>query len=73
MVSVKLHESQFGVAWKMVILLDSGSKVWLTVPNSVNEPQELRDKRVKVTATFTPSNDDPTFAFGKRPSKFEVI
>jgi hypothetical protein len=56
---------------KMTLLLDNGSKVWMTVPGGVD--QGIRGKRVRVTATFTRSSTDQSFAFGKRPSGLEVL
>ena len=66
---IKGHESAFGIVPKMVVLLTTGAKVWLTVTSG--QEVSVGDK-VKFTATFTRSNTDQFFAFGKRPSKLEV-
>jgi hypothetical protein len=60
------------VAWKMLVLLTTGAKVFVSVPaglcNEVgSQLMELREKQVKLTATFKPKDGDPTFAYGKRP------
>ena len=77
-VGVKEHQMEgYGyrvdevTVFKMTVLLDNGSKVWLTLPSGFSS-QEVRGRRIRVTATFTRSNTDPTFAFGKRPSGLEV-
>ena len=76
-ISVKLHEGAFGSQWKMVVALTSGAKVYSTVPSAllsaVGTPTELRFKGVRFTANFTPKREDPTFAFGNRPTGGELI
>lgn len=44
--------------------------VWLTEPSSI---ETERGDMVQMTATLTPSDNDPAFAFGKRPSKATKI
>lgn len=52
---------------KMLLkICDTGSKVWLTVPNT-------GDDVIEVTATFIRSDKDQFFSFGKRPTKLTVI
>ena len=65
--SVKLVENDFGSAYKAVIVLDSGLKVYGTVPG--NALGDAGDK-VKFVGTVTPSDRDPLFGFYKRPSKW---
>ena len=75
-VSVKLKDTDFGSAYKMLVRLDSGATVWGTVPRSiadvnkttVNNLLGLRDVRIKLTATFQPSRDDKTFGYVSRPT-----
>lgn len=62
--TVKFQESDFGTVQKMLVKDDSGFKVWVTVP-AYSELK--REQRVSFKATLTPSQDDPKFAFGKRP------
>jgi hypothetical protein len=69
-VSTKWYENDFGGNLKMTVKDDTGFRVWVTVPSSASV--EVGD-RVTFFANFTPSDDDVTFAFGKRPSKFEVL
>jgi hypothetical protein len=63
--SIKLHESSYGEQLKMLVQLESRAKVWLSVPSAASDLQ--RGDVVTVTATFTVSPTDSTFAFGKRP------
>jgi hypothetical protein len=71
-IRVKEHESVFGTSLKMTVQLDDGNKVWLTIPSGVRDgvynALDLVGKRVRVKATFTRSDRDEHFAFGKRPS-----
>lgn len=64
-------------AWKMMVKLDDGNKVWGTIPatlkDAVEHYRDLRGKRVAFTATFEVSKDDEHFAYYKRPTKGEVL
>jgi hypothetical protein len=62
--SLKLHESSYGEQLKMLVQLENRAKVWLSVPSAASLE---RGDVVTVTATFTVSPTDSTFAFGKRP------
>ncbi len=73
-VSASQRATSFGLVWKMLVQLDSGAKVWCSVPTALTvRARELRDKRIKFSAKFTPKTDDPTFAFGSRPTQAEVL
>ena len=72
--SLKSQESMFGSTLKMIVKTEAGWKLWVTVPNSIMGTDEgLSGKHVTLTATVTPSGDDPKFAFGKRPSKAKLV
>ena len=58
-------------AYKMMVKADTGYRVWVTVPAAI-EAVEKGD-RVRFTANLTQSDDDSTFAFGKRPAKAEIV
>ena len=58
-------------AFKMMVKADTGYRVWVTVPEAI-EAVEKGD-RVRFTANLTQSDDDSTFAFGKRPTQAEVL
>lgn len=45
--------------------------VWLTCPSAILDVRS--GQTVRMTATLTPSNDKPHFAFGKRPAKAEIV
>ena len=67
-VSIKWRESHWGATRKMLVKLTNNSKVWLTAAGEI-EPGDT----ITVRATFTRSDDDRSFAFGKRPKLVEVI
>lgn len=85
-VSVKWHDSPYGGSLKMVVKSDEGWKVWVSVPKSMQmasmllpsgEWVEREDvapgERVEFVATLTPSDSDPLFAFGKRPTQAKIL
>lgn len=63
--STKVQESDFGSVIKMLVKADEGYMVWVSVPSSIEANARLR---VRFTATLTPSETDPKFGYGKRPS-----
>lgn len=66
--STKWQESDFGDTLKMLVKIttDDGSwKLWTTVPSALTVE---RGDTVHIKVTVTPSNNDPAFAYGKRPS-----
>ena len=65
--SVKEHESEWGITLKTLLKLANNSKVWLTVPGGPSAGFERGDT-VTVRASWTPSSDDRHFAFGSRPT-----
>lgn len=71
-VVVKLEErdTEWGVSLKLVIKDERGFAVWMTCPASLS--CEKGDK-VSVTVTLEPSDKDPKFGFGKRPTGGKVL
>jgi hypothetical protein len=69
--STREDQTDFGPAWKMLLALADGRKLWSSIPGSINY-SELKGKTVTMMIAVTPSKDDPTFGFGKRPTKAEV-
>lgn len=67
---VKFYDSDYGGSLKMIVRDDTGFRVFVTVPSSIDAN---KGSRVTFTATITPADDDPTFSFGKRPSKASVL
>lgn len=63
--ATKLVENDFGQTEKMLVELENLSKVWVTVPISLKG--DIKGKQIELTATFTVSKDDKSFAYGKRP------
>lgn len=64
--SVKYYDNQWGGSLKMLLQhKDDGYKVFCTVPSSINAIE--RGEEINLQVTLTPSDDDPKFAYGKRP------
>lgn len=74
-VSTKWQDSDFGGSLKMLVRLGNGSKVWGSVPSSLQamEQEITRGDTVRFTATVTRSDRDESFGFFKRPAKAERI
>jgi hypothetical protein len=76
---VRQQDGDWGINYKWLVRLDSGIKVWSTVPNVAfdviphSDHKDMVGARVKFTATWERSQNDDTFAFGKRPSKFSLL
>lgn len=71
-VTVKEHYGRFGTVTKIVVKASQGWSCWVSLPIGIDR-DSVRGKRVKLTASLTRSDKDKTFAFGKRPSGFEVL
>ena len=67
--STKEQDSQRGRTLKMLVRSEAGFMVWVNCPPWGTE----RGTKVTFTATITPSDRDPKFGFGSRPTKFQVI
>lgn len=75
-VSVKSQESYYSRVdtLKMLVKRDDGAKIWTTVPSSaLDSGERISGKRIRFTVTVEPKAEDPTFAFGSRPSKAELL
>lgn len=68
--AVKLKEGPYGDVLKFLVEAEEGYKVWSTVPKAIDAK---KGDIVEFNVNLTPSDDDPTFAFGKRPSKARII
>jgi hypothetical protein len=71
--SQRTQESDFGTVTKILVKSAEGFKVWLTKPAALSQAGAEVGDTVTITATLTPSDDDPSFGFGKRPSKASVV
>ena len=74
--SVKFEPNDFdprgGSTKKMRVSLPGGCGVYVTVPASISEVQT--GDRVQFTANFVPpTDDDPLFAYGKRPRRAAIL
>jgi len=70
-IATKEQHGDYGWSLKLIIEADAGYKVWVTCPAAIREVE--KGQRVKFTATLTRSDRDPSFAFGKRPSKATIV
>ena len=66
----RFQANDFGGAMKLRLVTDDGRGLWVTEPGSITTEE---GDRVRMTVTVEVSEDDHTFAFGKRPSKAEVV
>lgn len=66
--SVKDVETQYGVTTKLLLELDSGHRVYGTLPSSIIDAS--KGDRVSLTATVQPKGND--FGFYSRPSKAKI-
>lgn len=71
-VSCKFRHNQFGGAYKMTVVAQTGYRVYISAPKayaiySDSDAQALVGQAVRFTATLQPSKDDPKFGFGSRP------
>lgn len=57
---------------KLIIQDERGFKVYVTCPTDLQKRAE-RGLRIELTATLTPSDDDPAFGFGSRPTKAKLL
>ena len=71
-VHIKTVVTKFGATEKMLVELDTGAKVWVSLPSDLSG-LPIKGAVIAFTATFTVSDNDPLFAFGKRPTGAVVI
>ena len=64
------YDNDYGGSLKMIVRDDTGFRVFVSVPSSIEVD---KGSRVTFTANITPASDDPTFSFGKRPTKASVL
>jgi hypothetical protein len=63
-VKVEERESNFGLVPKVTVKADEGYIVWVTMPSGMTADGGYK---VAFKATLTASDNNPKFAFGKRP------
>jgi hypothetical protein len=74
-VSTKWSDGAYGTQPKMTVLLDTGNKVYGTIPTSILpvEISNLKGHRVNFVATVKRSDRDEHFGFFSRPSSASLI
>jgi hypothetical protein len=60
-----------------LVTVEEGYRVWFRLPVSltrqVGNPVEARGRKVEFIATLTRSDNDPLFAFAKRPTNAKFL
>lgn len=69
-VTVKEVENDFGFATKVLLVTAEGRKLWVTAPSAI--PAD-RGSVITMAVAVKVSDDDPSFAFGSRPTKPAVL
>jgi len=75
-VSRKFSENAYGLTDRITVLVETVYGHWIlncTTPAALTGTRFKRGDTVRLTATITPSDTDPSFAFGKRPTKASVV
>lgn len=73
--TVKSQESQWGWSIRVLVKRDDGSKLWCSAPrtgDALGDGLKVGD-RVAFSVDVTPKVGEPTFAFGKRPTKGRIV
>jgi len=71
-VSLKWKDSDFGGAWKILVEVEGGTRVYGTCPRNLVDDAG-RGNVVRFTAKVEPSRNDPGFWIFKRPTKAELV
>lgn len=79
-VSAKWHDNGFDTVLKITVVSDEGYRVWCSIPSDLKytgdmyaRPEDVKGKRVQMTVTLKPSEDDVKFAFGTRAAKAKFV
>ena len=70
---IEWRDTEYGPSLKMTVKDDRGFVVWTTCPAQLADAGPERGDRVRFWASLTPSDNDPKFAFGKRPTGGEKL
>lgn len=75
-ISIKWQESDYGYTLKMLVKDERGFKVYGTAPkaikDSVDDYDDLLDKKVTFSAVVSASRDDEKFGFYYKPTKAAI-
>ena len=66
-ISTREEWSQYGTQFKALVEDDRGFRVWGNLPSAIYRAE--KGDRVTFVAALTPSQDDQSFGFWKRPTK----
>jgi hypothetical protein len=73
---VAFHYGDSMVDYKMLLELDDGRLLWCTLPRAISGNKDEIKKakpRIRMRVAVQPKEDDPTFGYGKRPTKVEEL
>lgn len=70
-ISLKEVHTDWGPSTKAVIAVEPGWRLYVTLPGAIDHA--VRGDVVSMSVDVTPSRDDVTFAFGKRPTKARFV
>lgn len=69
-------DNGYGGCVKVLLRVDEGDgfyKVWMTMPDYLCSLGTRKGSRIRVAVKIEASKDDPTFGFGSRPTKGELL
>jgi hypothetical protein len=74
-VSTKYKDTDFGTQLKMTVLLDTGNKIYGTVPVAIQDlrPDNIVGPRINFTGTIKRSDRDEHFGFFSRPASARFV
>ena len=75
-VARKISENAYGSTDRITVLVDTEAGTWIlncSTPSAITGVRPARGDTVSLTATVEPSDTDPSFAFGKRPTKATLV
>ena len=75
-VARKISENAYGSTDRITVLVETEAGTWIlncSTPSAITGASPRRGDTVTLTATIEPSDTDPTFAFGKRPTKATMV
>lgn len=70
-IAVKDHFSRFGATTKVTIKTNAGWLCWVTLPSGID--RDCIGRQITLTATVKPSDKDPVFSFGSRPTNATLV
>jgi len=73
LLTVRVEDTPYGVATKMLVKHSSGWRVWGTMPALLKDERAAKGDTVRFTATIQPSERDAKFGFLNRPMGGAIV